>query len=253
MTAPTLLEALSAGTPQACADRLIELALRGGGPDNVTCIVADVVESSEGDDVPIVGGAVVDQAQVTPAAANTPAGRAARMSHPEPDAPVTLSGRRSRRRLVLTLLGVFLLLAAAVSGYAWTQKQYFVGKDGNEVAVFRGVNAHFGPVSLYSVIENSDLKMSDLTQSAASQVLNGITANSRGDAQAIVARLKDQLKPLCSSQTTSPSASASPSPSPSRSVTGHPTGKVSPSRAPSPTLPTGPTVSTSPLPPVDCR
>jgi protein phosphatase len=255
VTAPTLLEALSAGTPQACADRLIELALRGGGPDNVTCIVADVVESADGDDLPIVGGAVVDQAQVTPAAANTPAGRAARMSDPEPDAPVTLSGRRSRRRLVLTLLGVLLLLAAAVSGYAWTQKQYFVGKDGNEVAVFRGVNAHFGPVSLYSVIENSDLKMSDLTQSAASQVVNGITANSRGDAQAIVARLKDQLKPLCSSQTATPSASASPSPSPSRSATGHPTGKVSPSRTPSPTptLPTGPTVSTSPLPPVDCR
>ena len=82
VTAPTLLEALSAGTPQACADRLIELALRGGGPDNVTCIVADVVEASDGDDVPIVGGAVVDQAQVTPAAADTPAGRAARMSNP---------------------------------------------------------------------------------------------------------------------------------------------------------------------------
>ncbi|HEX4728788.1 MAG TPA: PP2C family serine/threonine-protein phosphatase, partial [Jatrophihabitans sp.] len=150
VTAPTLLEALSAGTPQACADRLIELALRGGGPDNVTCIVADVVEATDGDDVPIVGGAVVDQTQVTPAAANTPAGRAARMSNPEPEAPVTLSGRRSRRRLVLTLLAVLLLLAAAVGGYAWTQKQYFVGKDGNEVAVFRGVNAHFGPVSLYS-------------------------------------------------------------------------------------------------------
>jgi protein phosphatase len=251
VTAPTLLEALSAGTPQACADRLIELALRGGGPDNVTCIVADVVEASDGDDVPIVGGAVVDQTQVMSAAANTPAGRAARMSNPEPDAPVTLSGRRSRRRLVLTLLAVLLLLAAAVGGYAWTQKQYFVGKDGNEVAVFRGVNAHFGPVSLYSVIENSDLKLSDLTQSAAGQVVNGITANSRGDAQAIVARLKGQLKPLCSSQTSAPSASATPSPS--RTPTAHPTGKVSHTPSPTPTLPTGPTVSTSPLPPVDCR
>jgi protein phosphatase len=179
------------------------------------------------------------------------------MSNPEPDAPVTLSGRRSRRRLILTALGVLLLLAAAVSGYAWTQKQYFVGKDGNEVAVFRGVNAHFGPVSLYSVIENSDLRVSDLTQSAASQVVNGITASSRSDARAIVARLNGQLKPLCSSQTTSPSPSATPSPTPSHSATGHPSGKVSriPSRTPSPTptLPTAPSVSTSPLPPVDCR
>jgi protein phosphatase len=189
------------------------------------------------------------------------------MSDPEPAAPVTLSGRRSRRRLVLTVLGVLLLLAAAVSGYAWTQKQYFVGKDGNEVAVFRGVNAHFGPVSLYSVIENSDLRLSDLTQSAASQVVNGITASSRGDARAILARLNDQLKPLCSSQSSTPGPSATPSrtaaatssrPATSpRLATGQPSSKVSrtPSRAasPTPTPPTGPTISTSPVPPVDCR
>ena len=48
VTATTLLEALSSGDPQDCADRLIELALRGGGPDNVTCIVADVVDSAPG-------------------------------------------------------------------------------------------------------------------------------------------------------------------------------------------------------------
>src|SRR6185437_4265113 len=154
-----------------------------------------------------------------------------------------LSGRRSRRRLILTVLGVLLLLAAAVSGYAWTQKQYFVGKDGNEVAVFRGVNAHFGPVSLYSVIENSDLRLSDLTQSAAGQVVNGITASSLNDARAIVTRLHDQLKPLCSSQTTSPSASATPSPSPPRTPTARPTGKAT-IPSPTPTLPTAPAVST---------
>ena len=149
---------------------------------------------------------------------------------------------------------MLLLLAAAVSGYGWTQKQYFVGKDGNEVAVFRGVNAHFGPVSLYSVIENSDLKLSDLTQSAAGQVVNGITANSRGDAQAIVARLKGQLKPLCSSQTTHAQRVGHPEPVPVPLGDQPPDRQAQPDPEPDPaTLPTGPTVSTSPLPPVDCR
>ena len=40
----TLQEALELPDPQESCDRLVQLALRGGGPDNVTVIVADVVE-----------------------------------------------------------------------------------------------------------------------------------------------------------------------------------------------------------------
>ncbi|MDQ3153682.1 MAG: protein phosphatase 2C domain-containing protein, partial [Actinomycetota bacterium] len=56
----TLADALRIPDPQECSDRLIELALKGGGPDNVTCIVADVVDVDFGDDAPIVGGAAGD-------------------------------------------------------------------------------------------------------------------------------------------------------------------------------------------------
>lgn len=40
----TLAEALSSGEPQECVDRLIALALEASTRDNVTVIVADVVE-----------------------------------------------------------------------------------------------------------------------------------------------------------------------------------------------------------------
>src|SRR6476620_5861736 len=57
----TLAETLTSyRDPRECADRMIELALRGGGPDNITCIVADVVDVDFGDDAPIVGGSVGD-------------------------------------------------------------------------------------------------------------------------------------------------------------------------------------------------
>ena len=56
----TLDEAIRIPDPQACADRMIELALKGGGPDNVTVIVADVEDVDFGDDYPIVGGAAGD-------------------------------------------------------------------------------------------------------------------------------------------------------------------------------------------------
>lgn len=258
VTAPTLLEALATGSPQECADRLIELALRGGGPDNVTCIVADVVEASEGDDLPIVGGAVVDQADVAESRADTPAGRAARMSRPQPPVPVVEANHRTRRRWLLGALLVLVLSAVGVGGYLWTQRQYFVGKDGNEVAVFRGVNAHFGPVSLYSVIENSNLRISDLTPSASGQVLNGITASSRADAEAILARLSDELKPVCTAPaTTVPAPTATPKVTPSRTpVKTSPGGKGSktPTKAPSTALPTPSALPSSPaVAPPDCR
>jgi protein phosphatase len=266
VTASTLLEALTSGSPQECADRLIQLALRGGGPDNVTCIVADVVDPADGDDRPIVGGAVVDDAQAGDTDLDSPAGRAARISQPPRAAAAVVPPRRRGRRLLVGLAVLIVLLAGAVSGYAWTQTQYYVGKEGNEVAVFRGVNAHFGPISLDSVVENSDIKVSDLTQSAGSQVSNGITASSRSDAEAILARLSNQLKPLCASLA-SPSASATPSPTvtvsrtasriaPRTSARPTPSSSPLPTLSPLPTpspLPSGLSTSASPIPGLDCR
>jgi len=75
----TLVDALRISDPQSSADRLIELALRSGGPDNITVIVADVVDVEYGEDLPIVGGAVsgVDDDGSMP---DTAAGRAAAMN-----------------------------------------------------------------------------------------------------------------------------------------------------------------------------
>ena len=41
---PTIRDVLQDGTPAEAAERLVDLALRAGAPDNVTCLVADVVD-----------------------------------------------------------------------------------------------------------------------------------------------------------------------------------------------------------------
>jgi serine/threonine protein phosphatase PrpC len=266
VTSTTLLETLSQGTPRGCADRLIELALRGGGPDNVTCIVADVVEEADGDDLPVIGGAVLDPAGATHPETSSPASRAAKIGRDEqPVAAYTEAGQR--RRFAVWLLAIAILLGGAVGGYFWTQTQYFVGRDGSEVAVFRGVNAQFGPISLNSVLENSDLRVDDLTQAARTQVVNGIEARDRADAEQIVTRLNRDLKPLCPAAT--PSATATPGPTPKPTVkstvrptarpTVKPTGTAtarSASPRPSPSsAPAAPsTAADLPVPPPDsCR
>ncbi|MET9253600.1 Stp1/IreP family PP2C-type Ser/Thr phosphatase [Streptomyces sp. NPDC048182] len=72
--------------PQETVQELIQLALRGGGPDNITVIVADVLDLDGGDtlagqlsDTPVVVGAVAEnQHQLSDnGIMQTPAGRAA--------------------------------------------------------------------------------------------------------------------------------------------------------------------------------
>ncbi len=71
--------------PQETVQELIQLALRGGGPDNITVIIADVLDVDGGDtlagrlsDTPVVVGAVAEnQQQLNDGGAmQTPAGRA---------------------------------------------------------------------------------------------------------------------------------------------------------------------------------
>jgi serine/threonine protein phosphatase PrpC len=213
----TLFETLSEGDPQGCADRLVELALRGGGPDNVTCIVADVVDTDFGDDLPVIGGAFVDVG-AGPDRSDTPAERAAAISQPR---PVVVAPVRKRRRVprgpLLALLLIVLAVLAGFGTYTWTQQQYFVGADGDEVAVFRGVDTEFGPLKFFSVQQNTNLEVANLAQAARSQVKAGITASSRREADDIVTRLRGQLLPLCvvvpsASTTVTPSVSPSTPP-----------------------------------------
>ncbi|MEV8532207.1 PP2C family serine/threonine-protein phosphatase [Streptomyces sp. NPDC051211] len=84
--------------PHETVQALIQLALRGGGPDNITCIVADVLDTDSGDtlaaqlnDTPVVVGAVAEnQHQLFDSgnAMQTPAGRASGLGrHAPPPAP----------------------------------------------------------------------------------------------------------------------------------------------------------------------
>ena len=84
VTEQTLHQALSTvRDPDKAALQLVELALKGGGPDNITCIVADVVDpqttAAPPTQVPVMAGAASagPPEQLRSAARqNSPAGRA---------------------------------------------------------------------------------------------------------------------------------------------------------------------------------
>jgi protein phosphatase len=228
----TLLEALQLPDPHESADRLVELALRAGGPDNVTCIVADVIDVPYGDDAPVMDGAVGGNRGQREPDHTTPASRAATLnSRPHAQDTVPDQPARPRRRLRL-LFGLVLLVVVIAGGYGlwtWTQAQYFVGAEGEQVAVYRGVNSSVGPVHLYSVVNTDQMRLDDLVQVARRQVQDGIPADSRADADEIIARLNMQQKPLC------PTPTPTPRPTPTR-----PGARPTPARTSAPATPTAP-------------
>src|SRR3954462_6582725 len=76
-SADTLRAALATPDPQEAVDRLVQLALRGGGPDNITVIVADAVESDHPVPAdPVVAGAAAESPQSPPPGVDTAAARA---------------------------------------------------------------------------------------------------------------------------------------------------------------------------------
>ncbi|HSV67663.1 MAG TPA: PP2C family serine/threonine-protein phosphatase [Mycobacteriales bacterium] len=268
VSAETIHEALSVEGTQAAAHRLVELALRSGGPDNITVIVADVIDTEYGDDVPVMDGAAGLNNGRREVAPNSAAARAAiaapvtkekaeekpeRMASPPP------RPRRLARRLILGTLAAVVLGGGMYALWQWTQTQYFVGAAEDRVAVYQGINASIGPLHFYRLDYSSDLSMSDLEQVARDTVWGrGLTAGSQQQAEEIIGRLRrEQLLPPCPLPAASPSPSlASPAPKPplkpaARPGASHPAGRTS--AAPASTVPPSLLPTATPEPGRDCR
>ncbi|HEV7584117.1 MAG TPA: protein phosphatase 2C domain-containing protein, partial [Mycobacterium sp.] len=142
----TIHEALQIPDVAESAYRLIELALRGGGPDNVTVVVADVVDYDYGQTQPILAGAVSgEEDQLT--LPNTSAGRASAIG-PRKEAakrvvqqeePASRPRWAWRRMFIVVTLVVLLALAGLAIGRAIIRSNYYVADYNGMVSIMRGI------------------------------------------------------------------------------------------------------------------
>jgi PPM family protein phosphatase len=192
--------------PDDAVIQLIELAIRGGGPDNITCIVADVVPASGGPVPPsrasVIAGAASSSDNRPPVRTDTPASRAHQLTQfgtlppptgahhaPPPQEPKDTrdflvdnsggdadddEGYAPRRRWpVVTSILVVLLLLIGGGGYAgwrYIQGQYYVGLDHNYVVIFRGINEKIAGLSLSSVHIRTGIPLSHVVADDKQQV-----------------------------------------------------------------------------------
>jgi serine/threonine protein phosphatase PrpC len=260
----TLQETLQAyRDPRECADRMIELALRGGGPDNITCIVADVVDIDFGEDRPIVGGSVGDGSDDTPppdsAAARASATTMTRTAPQRVVPPVdTTAPRRSRLRVALIALGVLIVLVVGVVlARMWVMQQYYVGADDDQVVIFKGVRGSVLGFTLHEVAERPGFPLEDLPEPSRNQVREGINANDGlPSARVLIDRLRERRKPLCPTPAAGPTAgqpapSGDPAAPPATSAAPPPVGQPQPGAVAQPEQPTP--LSTPEAAPGSCR
>ncbi|WP_344488573.1 PP2C family protein-serine/threonine phosphatase [Glycomyces endophyticus] len=208
----------TAATPQEAAETLVQQALDAGAPDNVTVLIADVVEEYPGEQRQIIGGAAADQRL---AESDTAVLRAVREEDGAPgdDATVDLRAdggdageepkqpkKKKRGRVWRTVLSCLIVLVlAAGAGAYWARTQYFIGvSDAGNISLYRGLPFEVAGLRAAWLETESDRPASEATDEVEADLKAGIETDGRADAEAEFEALIDpastngNLDELCS-------------------------------------------------------
>jgi len=129
--------------PQEAAAELVRMAKDNGGSDNITIVLVDVVdddERSQSASAALAGDPRPTQTARREAPERDTQTAPAPPSRPQPqERPPQNRPRRFTFRVVLFVTVLVLLVAGAVASVGWYARGgYYVGLQGNEVAIYKG-------------------------------------------------------------------------------------------------------------------
>jgi protein phosphatase len=248
--------ALRLPTLEAALERLVSEALAEGGIDNITVIIADVVDD-DGTTAPVVLGAA-DERDIPTGNGIGSVAVVVGDRDEDDDAP----GPRKiadddesrytprapgRRRLVRPLVALLVLLLVASAGlgaaYAWTRTQFFVGVAGEQVAIYQGLADAVPAVRLSRVYEVQPLAVSALPSYYAERVRSNIEVPDLNSARVTVAELTSAAERCAAEPTPKPTPrptpvpTIKPTPVPSGATATNSVAGASPSPTTAPTQP----------------
>ena len=184
--AAAIKKAIAKPSVDEAVDAMLADASAAGAPDNVTVVCTEIVAQDDEldaappklwgaasimeppvDDAPESDDIVADLARW---GAKVPTDVA-----PRAPAPRRVAGRPTRlatwlRALIAGLVVLVVIVGAAIGGITWTRTQYFIGVDGGNAAIFRGVPYKIGPWYLSTIEQTSTVHLTDLPDYYATQV-----------------------------------------------------------------------------------
>lgn len=206
--------------PDDAAHELVRLANEGGGRDNVTVVVVDVVDDDGR--AAAASATIADEQSAT--VAHRPVGldrdddvdeaparsrkRRRRDRGEDEDRPRHKAATKARRVTWRSVLFVALLLALAGGAFAtiqwYGQSTYYVGFDGDRVAIYKG---RPGGVLWIEpeLVETTRLEQDRVPRDSVAELEDGKEQSSLEDARAYVDRLSeraDELSPPTTTTTT---------------------------------------------------
>jgi serine/threonine protein phosphatase PrpC len=194
---------------QRAARELVTVANDQGGPDNITVIVVDAVddataeaEEAGGDTtgdlaagsatgaLPVVGDAELDGDR------RAGSGRAARAAKDR-----SLAMHRRLQRVLIAGIVVVAVAVLLVAGRSFLFSRYWVGFDGDTVAVFQGVPGDVAGIRFSRLVERSPVTRAQVPPGYAARLDDGVQADDLADARSIA---------LCAPQVFSPDGCTGP-------------------------------------------
>jgi len=173
--------ALSATDLTSAVTELIDSAIASGAPDNVTVIVADVIDQALEVDPVVIGAAADSENQE----------RLPSVIFPEEQLeknPTEIYFVPKKRNWLVPILSTVLVIGIGIAGALfWLANQWFVGvfTPTGEVATFRGIPS----AGLYRVIDVAQFKVDELPNFERTQVEKTIDATTYEEATKILGEL----------------------------------------------------------------
>ncbi len=261
---PDIAAAMQTESLEDALRRLVDQAYAAGGIDNITVILADIVEGDPTGGTFVLGAASERSIpDVLPGSGGgdddaedtivVPDGAAAEgVDEVDDEARYTPLPPAKRRlgRTLAGLLALVLVLGAGVgTGYAWTRTQYYVGVAGEQVAIYQGLPESVPGISLSRVYEVQELRLAALPTFYQDMVRSAIEVDSLDAARSTVTTLQATAERCGTQQPNSPTRP--PTPDPSLPTSASPSASVSPGLGPTPggDTPSTPSVPSPPRTP----